>query len=209
MAPVRTQFVVKAAVVGDLSGEECVNTMFFITDDESPTQSTCERVARGVRSWWEARMLPILHQNYRLNYVEAQGLDAELTGYGRSNPVGTGLGQITTGLQAPNVCTIAVSFATGFTGRSARGRNFFPCLANAQITAVNEVSIGAATTILDAYAELGGDVALEAPDARHVVLSTQRNNAPRPAGFWLLVESYALTDLTIDAQRNRLPGRGI
>lgn len=105
----------------------------------------------------------------------------------------------------PNNVTWTIQFRTAFRGRSGRGRNYALGLTEGMVTG-NALSIATANEYIGAYESLEAD--LEGVDAQHVIISKFTGKVPRPNGIVRLVTAYAYSDLVVDSQRRRLPGRG-
>lgn len=108
----------------------------------------------------------------------------------------------------PNNITWAVKKATGLTGRSFRGRWYMVGLGSANYDmATQQVTGGTATPIITALNTLITNLAA----AGHTlgVVSYRTGGAWRTTGLFTPVTSFVYTDLVIDSQRRRLPGRGI
>lgn len=116
-------------------------------------------------------------------------------------------GALTSG-SMPNNTTIAIKFTTGFTGRSARGRNFFIGLTEAQVSQ-NTVASATLTAIESAYFELLASVTdIFGSDVHWVVASLYFEGEPRGSAQGLPINAISVTNDIVDSQRRRLPGRG-
>jgi hypothetical protein len=103
--------------------------------------------------------------------------------------------------------TFAIKFGTGIAGRSYRGRMYWPLLSNDAVANgnVNQASaVAMVGAVDDFFAQIKTDM-----DADHVVVSYQGDCEWRAAGIPTPVTSYTYSDLHLDSQRRRLPGRGI
>lgn len=103
--------------------------------------------------------------------------------------------------------TFAFKFGTGLSGRSYRGRMYWPILMASE---VNDGKLSAvfAAQVRDALEDFFGAIAASNGN-RHVVASYQNDCEWRTTGVHTPVSSYSYTDLNLDSQRRRLPGRGI
>lgn len=110
-----------------------------------------------------------------------------------------------TGEPMPNNVTWCVKFLTEQRGRSYRGRNYIVGLTVSEVLG-NLIDSANADTIVDAYNQTFSDLA--AANYLPVVVSRYFNNAPRVAGISTLITDCTYTDLVLDSQRKRLPGRG-
>lgn len=107
---------------------------------------------------------------------------------------------------APNA-TYAIKFATGLSGRSNRGRMYFPCLQNTGVASGLLISTYAAQLVAAVAAFFQG--IFVATGDIHVVVSYQTDCEWRTGGNPVPVTAYTAVDLAVDSQRRRLPGRGI
>lgn len=196
---------VKSSIEGSVDGQQTINTLWFRSTIGPRTAIDVADLATSLRNWYSSFMCPILNEAF---------LGRRVTCRGMTNPNGfvavhTMLGDDggVSGEAAPNNCTMAVSFQTGLAGRSYHGRNYIPVLTNSEVTG-NFIDAGFATSVVDAYSELvfGGSAL---PDGWiWIVASSFANNEPRPVGVFHEVMSVQVSDLVVDSQRRRLPGRG-
>lgn len=103
--------------------------------------------------------------------------------------------------------TFAIKFGTGLAGRSFRGRMFWPVLM------ASEVNDGKLSSVFAGQIRAGvedffADVEADTGDI-HYIVSYQHDCEWRTEGVPTEVTSYTYTDLNLDSQRRRLPGRGI
>jgi len=107
------------------------------------------------------------------------------------------------GVQLPNEVTIAVKKSTGIVGRSFRGRFFCWPLWSTDLNisggAANQITDATATTILDTYESLR--TAMAGAGSPLCVASNARTTLTD-------VTALSFSDLVVDAQRRRGPGRG-
>lgn len=190
-----------------LDGQHCENTLYFersATIDSDGLQA----LATAIETWWAAEIAPSLSANVHLVAVVATDLTSdsgpqyELT---PSSPVSGG----NSSPQLPNNVAWCIKFLTGFRGRSFRGRNYISGLTTGHRDTNNTITVDVANTFKTSYESLlmGGGLLPE--DWLWVVLSRYHANAPRVAGVWETVISVSYTDLILDSQRKRLPGRGL
>lgn len=103
--------------------------------------------------------------------------------------------------------TFCIKFNTHRVGRSYRGRMYWPLL---NANAVNDgkiASSGIADSMIGALALFFADVA-GVTGNDHVVVSYQNGCEWRTTAEATQVLTYTYTDLNLDSQRRRLPGRG-
>lgn len=104
----------------------------------------------------------------------------------------------------PNSATVAVKFDTHDRGRGRNGRQFWIGLAENQVSA-NTILPATRDAIIAALEALSA--AITALDASYhlVVLHRIVNGIRPPQADWSQVFSFAMADLTVDSQKNRLP----
>jgi hypothetical protein len=103
--------------------------------------------------------------------------------------------------------TIAVSWRTGITGRSFRGRTYHLGLSEAQYVG-STLEVTPAGLILTAYDALL--TTINAISGNQMgVLSRYADKAPRVNGLLTPISNVEFVDLVLDSQRRRLPLHGI
>lgn len=105
----------------------------------------------------------------------------------------------------PGSVAFCVSFRTAGRGRSSRGRNYVPGLAEDQVTG-NSLSLAVISGLLASYSAF--NAALPDESMEWGVLSRVSGGLPRSAGLFQPVTSVVATDINVDSQRRRLSGRG-
>lgn len=103
--------------------------------------------------------------------------------------------------------TFAIKFGTALAGRSYRGRMYWPVLMASE---VNDAKLSAvfAGQIRSGVEDFFADILADTGD-QHVIASYVHDCEWRDTGVATNVTSYSYTDLNLDSQRRRLPGRGI
>lgn len=112
------------------------------------------------------------------------------------------------GVLLPLNTTFCLKLTTGLRGRSARGRLYYPGITQAMMaTAWGDLQPTVAAALVT---ELQGlQSALLSGGYQLCIVSLRLNNAWRAQGAVTIVNNITYTDLHIDSQRRRLPGRGI
>lgn len=112
----------------------------------------------------------------------------------------------------PNNVAYTISFKTGLSGRSFRGRNYIGGLPNTAITG-NNIEAGTRTGLLDYYTTL--QALADSNGTPWVVVSRFSGvdpvtgaPIPRVTGVTTPILTVSTFDMTVDSQRRRLPGRG-
>lgn len=108
------------------------------------------------------------------------------------------------GVDTPSNVALALSWRTGYSGRSFRGRTYFAPLQAGDV-ATNYVSVSRVASIQAAYATLRTNLATAGYPL--VIASFYNNGAPRAAGVATPVTEL-IVNTRVDTQRRRLPGVG-
>jgi len=176
----------------------------YFSSPGTPNATDLSNIGSALASYWVAEMLPLQSNALTLTQVVVTWLAVEngVQAVFGVTPVAPG-GQVSAGL--PGNVSLAVSFRTGLSGRSFRGRNYLAGLTEGQVTG-NEISSTAAAAFVDVYEGLLPT--LTALSLTHVVVSRFAGGLPRVSGVATPVVSYLTTDLVVDSQRRRLTGRG-
>jgi hypothetical protein len=196
--------IVQVELRYDQDNEEIENLLYFDTGSIA-TQTECALLALEVNGWWGVTVRPLQATTVTLREVYAKVMIAppapEATSTAALPAAGTG------GTAAlPNNVTCSISFRTGFTGRSSRGRNYIIGLMEGGVVA-NQLNAGVIQAWTAAYEGLlptgpyitGGT---------WVVYSQQNNGVPRVTGAFSPVSTVLFVNDVVDSQRRRLPGRG-
>lgn len=196
---------VAAIEIRQLEGlQQVENTLYFLHAG-AITPAALQQLVQDMMDFWIANMIPVQSGYVQLLEVYGRSLD-NVSGYEETvTPTSATFGA-EGGDAMPNNVTICVSFRTGLTGRTSRGRNYWIGLAEGQVTS-NLVNGSAIADILDAYTGMVGEEAVSA-GWTWVVVSRYLNGSPRVSGSALTVTNVICTDNIVDSQRRRLPGRG-
>lgn len=150
-------------------------------------------------------MKPLTQNSTSLQVVEVTDVSAP----GQEGIIRTfGLPQSGTagGDQEPNNVTVVTKLVSGLTGRSRRGRSYFAGMDEGSLAASRqEITPAFQTSLQDAFLDLMAALILEG--FKLVVNSQWSGGVQRVTGVNTEVID-AITDLTLDSQRRRLPGRG-
>jgi len=193
----------RTRMVYSLDGQVVMNVLYF--QAAAPfTFADLVNLNAEVEAAWTAQLKPQQPEELRLEYIESTSLDAD-PGFQATHAVGSA-GTNGTSPALPSNVTLSISFKTGVTGRSNRGRMFWLQLAEGQVVA-NEVGVVFISTLhtkIVAFFE-----AIETgTDTLHAVVSYCNGGAWRSEASVLPVEDYVIVDNIVDSQRRRLPGRG-
>lgn len=197
--PNGAEVVVKATK----DGQNVYNTFNFIKTG-GWGQTDLQGLVDAIDVLWGAALATLFRSGYA--YVQTDGRDLRTAiGVQATANASAGNGGLT-GSTLPNNVAIAVARQSGLTGRSSRGRVFFPVTDGSQLATQNTIS----TTFRDAVIDLLQDVnAAGAGDGwTEVVVSRQQEGVPLTTAVVYIVLQYLVIDVVLDSMRRRLPGRG-
>lgn len=183
---------------------QIVENTLYVRKDDPVVIDDLLIIADAAIEWWAADIAPTLSNRLTLQRV----IGTDLSSATGPAVLDTGFLPASGGVNSdpvPNNCALCITFATALRGRSFRGRNYIPAIPEANV-ALNTVDSAVAEDLRAGYANFNSHL----PDGfRHVVVSRTVNGVVQmPSALTNDVISYVLTDLTIDSQRRRLPGRG-
>lgn len=169
----------------------------------TPGNADLIELGNVVQAWLEDDWAPIASQAWSANEIVMTSLDS-ITGPRRSVPLSPAVvGTLVEDAMPANV-TIAVKADIGRRGRGTAGRVFWIGLAESQVSG-NLLGAATAVAIVAALDSLNEDVAgldnFNGLCVPHLVVGGLR---PNPATSDL-VQQFALTDLSMDSQKDRLP----
>lgn len=183
--------------------QQVENTLYFYNVSEWSTSQMTD-LAGAVAAWWHTSVRPQQSEDVTLRELyltDLRSVTAPTVTYATGLPdVGSAAAP-----SVSNNTSLAISFRTAGRGRSSRGRNYWVGLLANQVDA-SEVAPAHAASIQAAYEALID--AVSESDWNWVVVSRFHNGAPRTEGLRQPVQSVVVTDLVVDSQRRRLPGRG-
>jgi len=165
-------------------------------------QEDIDALAAAVDVFAEAEIQPLLSTSSLYRGVEVRGLESTVDLFAAVTNVGAGA---IASNPLPNQNALAVKRVTGFTGRSARGRVFFPLCVAYLGTNEDEVDATSAETVRSSIEE-----AIDAAIGDgwiHVLVSRQQDGVVPDEAVTRTITEYQLSDLVIDSQRRRMPGR--
>ena len=186
-----------------LDGQTVMNVFYFLASAPM-VYSDLTNLASEVLSAWQAQLKPQQPEELTLSYIEATSLDAA-DAFQYVLPVNEA-GTNGTSAVLPNNVTLSISFKTGVTGRSNRGRMYWLQLAEGQVvkSTVSPIFLATLMTKIEDFFD-----AIETGTSTfHSIVSYCNDGTWRTTASVLPVESYVTVDTNIDSQRRRLPGRG-
>lgn len=172
---------------------------FFLAGNYN--QTNLEVLADIMDAWAEAQFKPRLSDESAYDGVNVRGLQNE-NDFEVFNDTNAGNGDVAFPAMPNSVC-LAVKRSSAFTGRSARGRVYFP-LHSGMIDAANEnlvdvTPVGNIVAALDLVRD-----AIDVGGWQEVIVSRYANGVKRTSGQDFPVIGYSVTDRRVDTQRRRL-----
>lgn len=201
---VPTANTVKACLRYNQNGQNTCNVFHFDIGHE-PTEGDLRDVADMISTWWQGFLRSYIHPGTTLYAVEVWDVSAE-NQEGIVSTTGLPVSGTGTGNALPNNATLCVKCATGYTGRTRRGRKYIAGLQHEQLNADRQTINGTIRANLeDAFRELITSAATAG--FTWVINSIMEDGVYRLAGLNTPVTDISVNE-TLDSQRRRLPERG-
>lgn len=203
MASPVTPGLVRAEFRCTWNGQLVENVMFFDFGASTYSQGDLEDLG-AVLADFAADMVPLqgptcIQREFYIEGYQGEGSMSHTEGLGSTPGTASGDG-------LPNNCGLCVSFRTGLTGRSRRGRNYTIGMTESH-QAAGVVNSTYRNAVLAAYSALAANLAANT-DWVHNIASFFSNGEPRLQALKTPVTAYQVVDDFVDSQRRRLPGRG-
>jgi hypothetical protein len=167
------------------------------------TSGTLLDLADAIDAGWEDNVKTLVATSVTLKEIQVQDLTVE-------DGIGTSLVVLASGANPdavlPSNVTLSVSFRTGQTGRSFRGRLYHIGLCEEQVNG-DTLASGVQSGIITAYSAMFDDITTAMPDVLHAVVSYCSNGDWRATAVVTPITTYVVDD-TIDSMRRRLLHRG-
>lgn len=164
-------------------------------------QSEVDALATAVDVAVGDYIIPLLSSAVHYDGVRARGLELVEDLFAAANAnAGSGTAE---GAAQPSQQSYAVQLGTGLTGRSARGRLYFPPTGAGAISNARTVTQDYSDACVDALADLMEDVTA-ACGALPVVVSRFSGGVPRSEGTLTFVTTILARNNNIDTQRRRV-----
>ena len=197
----------EVVIQGTLAGELCINKL-YVSCEGGITPTILEDVAAFTDDWVAATWLDFVGSKYTYVRTVARDLSVEAGAevINTTNTGATGAGGSDTG---PNNRTFAVHRQTAFSGKKQKSRIYVPSIPNAATSDPNHISSASAgefVTALGAWDTLVEDYA--GATLMHCYAIRVRDGVPLVTGQFQESIGWSTTDLVLDSQRRRLPGRG-
>jgi len=187
-----------------MDGQQIENT-FYVSAEATIPEADLVTIADTVLDWVGSTYFPQLSNVVTCVGVKTVDLSTDTGPTHTSVPSSTLSGGVAQP-SVPNATAWAVKRLTASRGRSGRGRVFVPAIPTTSRVGTNGLSSSFANAIVTAMNLLGTD--LSTAGFQPVVVSRFHNHLPRVAGIALPITSWAYSDLVLDTQRRRGPGRG-
>jgi len=184
-----------------LNGQPTMNRIHVRGAESLPSQGSCAVVAASLAGWWDTNVQALVGTGLSLREVQAVSI-AEQNGPQASFTAGFPLVGTLDNPMLPGNCAFCVSWRTGLTGRSARGRWYWQGLVEPQVVD-NNVDEGVAAAIVAAMDNL--ITTITGISAFPVIVSYNSGGGPRVGGpvTFLITDALAV-DTVVDSQRGRL-----
>lgn len=184
-------------------GQEVQNSLYFRYSEGIPPGSIAV-IGSIVVAAWTAHGRPVSPPQVGLVGCHITDLDSEM-GFSQDIIYPQVIPGQVNSQPCPNNVTIAISFGTSYRGRSAKGRNYIPLLAQNYVEN-NRVS----TVPLEGWTAFYQQIQSETLDMGldMCVVSRYHNKVKRETGETYSIVSIGFRDNIVDNQRRRLPGRG-
>ena len=173
--------------------------------------SDLQSLATNLNDWFNLSLAAQLSEDWSTVAVHVRGLNIP-NGFIVDVSTSPTAGSLTVEA-APNNVAACISFRTGVAGRSFRGRNYIPALANDQVN-LNTMEVEYMAALKAAYDLLlpgGGALPggwIWGVLSRFSGVDVDGHPIPRAFGVFTPIINTLFVDATVDSMRNRLPGRG-
>lgn len=184
---------------------QTVENVFHFSQTDDYAESDCAALAGAIVTAWGAEIKPLLSPDVTLEDVTVTAIHVAS---GPQSIAAAGIAGTAAEAGFDTIGnTIAIKFGTGNSGRSYRGRMYWPQLLASGVTN-NELSLVAAGAYISALSDFFAAVNT-AVGSDHVIVSYQNDCEWRDEGVSTFVTSYSVVDRHLDSQRRRLSGRGV
>jgi len=190
-------------VVYEQDGQEVENVLYY-TKTTTPTLEDLGALVDVVNAYIRDTLIPILATTIKLVRTVGVLLDV-IDGLQVINTTGLPASGGDANPALPNSVAFCISVRTANRGRSFRGRNYIPGLAEDLVTGntVHSSTAAGLVSIWDGLTAIAGD-----DGWARTVVSRVNAGVPRTVGVATPVTNVLAVDNTVDSQRRRLPGRG-
>lgn len=187
-------------------GEQVAQNIMHVHTGNSWTTEHLENLCALFYAWWSTTLRPYVSTGVTLESIVARDLteefDDEVTHAGTFPLAGTLASPV-----LPFNSTPVISWRSGLTGRSTRGRTYHVGISEAQVAGGTLDSVAQAA-LQGAYEDLMEQISADSEPWQLGVLSRVQNGTPLTEAILYAFLSVIVDD-AMDSQRRRLPGRGI
>jgi hypothetical protein len=185
-----------------LNGQAVIN--IYHTTSALPVNTTnLTALANIFISWWQNSQRQNFSNQMSLLTVTTTDIRVD-NGLQQVVPVTVNNAGTLAAAPAPNNIAVVMSWRTGFSGRSFRGRTYHAGILNTEVSD-NLISTTLANNLLADATTLLSDLVTGGHNL--VVFSQFADGSPRVTGVGTAI-NQAIIDTRIDTQRRRLPGTG-
>jgi hypothetical protein len=188
-----------------LDNQQVENT-YYVEGSVALEPGDLSDISDVAETWVGDEYLPLLSDDLTCIGVKVTDLTTDTSGT-FTNFFPTPLAGSLTGGTSPANVAFVVKRLTAGRGRSSRGRVYVPGIARVSMPSTNLITSTLAGNLVSAWNILG--TMMSSAGYQPVVISRQHNNAPRTTALIQNISGWSYTDLTVDSQRRRLPGRGV
>jgi len=195
--------VAQVTVHGRVDGQLTINDLYFEIAGGGITPVNLFALTTAVSNWVSGNLFSVLSEDWSAERCIGRDLTiANSFVVTVSDPV-TGA---SASEAAPNNVAACISFSSGFSGRSGRGRNYIPGIPNDQIT-LNTMAAPFMVSLIEIYSALVGAGTFLA-GWQMCVVSRRFGGAVRPEGVPFPVLSVGFTRPYVASMRSRSIGHG-
>jgi len=184
------------------NGQDCTMT-FYGVKVGGYDLTALEDLAGDMDAWAAVKFKPIVSSQVTYQGVAVRGLAFE-NDYEVIAQANAGAGGLA-GQPLANALAFCMKRYSNLTGRSARGRVYFPVNASHVSTNEDLMLTTEANAILANFNTVRTYMILH--DWNEVIVSRWHNKVKRAVGTYLLVQGYEYTDLELDTQRRRMANK--
>jgi len=186
---------------------QAMNT-FYLQDTSDAIFLSPSATLAAIATAITTRLKPVTHSNISWNQLTFE--DVRTVPYGGVTiPLSPLIvGTLATPSAAPNDLACSIKKSTGTLGRSARGRWYWSIGDVTELNLPNQIKSASAAAWVAALGNFQLDIETALSPALFGIVSFQHNRAPVNPGLFQHVTAWGVTDLVLDNQRRRLPGRG-
>jgi hypothetical protein len=184
---------------------QTIENVFYFERGVDYDADSCADLALAIKDSYDTNFRPIHPTELTLIDITVTAQHVE-SGPNSNLPVGEAGTSGSAGFETTGN-TFVIKFGTGSSGRSFRGRMYWPHLVNSWVSN-NQIDNTTALSLATAAESFFDDIETATGD-RHAIVSYQHDCEWRTLATVTDVVNYTYTDLNLDSQRRRLSGRGI